>query len=110
MPTLLRVEGFRFFFFSNEGQEQPHVHVSKGDGVAKLWLVPIELAYASGLTPAELRRVRGLTRGHAATLVGRGHEGFCRLRPRCPGAPGRGHPRRAAGAPWGRGRPDPAPG
>jgi hypothetical protein len=38
MPTLLRVEGFRFFFFSNEGQEPPHVHVSKGDGVAKLWL------------------------------------------------------------------------
>src|SRR3989442_1801226 len=29
MPTLLRVEGFRFFFFSNEGQEPPHVHVSK---------------------------------------------------------------------------------
>jgi hypothetical protein len=36
MPTLLRVEGFRFFFFSNEGQEPPHVHVSKGDGLAKL--------------------------------------------------------------------------
>lgn len=38
MPTLLRVESFRFFFFSNEGQEPPHVHVSKGDGVAKVWL------------------------------------------------------------------------
>jgi len=29
MPTLLRVEGFRFFFFSNEGQEPPHVHVGR---------------------------------------------------------------------------------
>ena len=45
MPTLLRVEGFRFFFFSNEGQEPPHVHVSKDDGVAKLWLAPLQLVY-----------------------------------------------------------------
>ena len=36
MPTLLRVEGFRFFFYSNERQEPPHVHVEKGDGEAKL--------------------------------------------------------------------------
>ena len=54
------------------------MHVSKGDGVAKLWLVPIELAYASGLTPAELRRVRELTREHAATFVERWHEVFGR--------------------------------
>ncbi|MBX7115888.1 MAG: DUF4160 domain-containing protein [Myxococcaceae bacterium] len=26
MPTLLVIEGFRFFFFSNEGMEPPHVH------------------------------------------------------------------------------------
>jgi Domain of unknown function (DUF4160) len=32
MPTLLRIEGFRFFFYSSEGQEPPHVHVEKGDG------------------------------------------------------------------------------
>src|SRR2546425_13224563 len=102
MPTLLRVEGFRFFFFSNEGEEQPHVHVSKGDGVAKLWLVPIELAYASGLTPAELRRGRGLARGPAAPLVGGGDGGFWLLGPRWPGAPGLGYPRRAGRAPAGR--------
>jgi hypothetical protein len=38
MPTLLRVEGFRFFFYSNERQEPAHVHVEKGAGEAKLWL------------------------------------------------------------------------
>lgn len=26
VPTLLVIEGFRFFFFSNEGMEPPHVH------------------------------------------------------------------------------------
>ncbi|PYN83135.1 MAG: DUF4160 domain-containing protein [Candidatus Rokuibacteriota bacterium] len=78
MPTLLRIEGFRFFFFSNESQEPPHVHVSKGDGVAKLWLAPIQLTYARGLTPAELRRVRELTRDHAPTFLERWHEVFDR--------------------------------
>jgi uncharacterized protein DUF4160 len=29
MPTILRWKGFRFFFFSNEGDEPPHVHAEK---------------------------------------------------------------------------------
>jgi hypothetical protein len=32
------LEGFAFSFFSNEGFEPPHVHVTKGDGSAKFWL------------------------------------------------------------------------
>jgi len=76
MPTLLRVEGFRFFFYSNERQEPPHVHVEKGDGEAKLWLQPVELAYSNGLTPAELRRVRELVFEHQATFVERWNEHF----------------------------------
>ncbi len=43
MPTLLRIEGLR--------QEPPHVHVEKGDGEAKLWLQPVQLAYSYRLTP-----------------------------------------------------------
>ena len=31
MPTLLQTEGFRFFFYSNERLEPPHVHVEKGE-------------------------------------------------------------------------------
>ena len=27
MPTILRKNGFRFFFYSNERNEPPHVHV-----------------------------------------------------------------------------------
>ena len=76
MPTLLRAEGFRFFFYSNERQEPPHVHVEKGDGEAKLWLEPVELAYSYGLTPAELRRVRELTFEHQTEFLGRWNEHF----------------------------------
>ncbi len=38
MPTILRIEGFRFFFFSNEGREKPHVHIESGENYAKYWL------------------------------------------------------------------------
>lgn len=39
-----RIEGFSFYFFSNENNEPRHVHVRKGDGMAKFWLDPLELA------------------------------------------------------------------
>jgi hypothetical protein len=78
MPTLLRVEGFRFYFYSNERQEPPHVHVEKGGGEAKLWLQPVQLAYSYALTPAELRRVLELTFEHQAEFLERWNEHFNR--------------------------------
>lgn len=78
MPTLLRVEGFRYFFYSSERQEPPHVHVEKGAGEAKLWLQPIRFAYSYRLTPAELRRVRELTFEHQADFLERWNEYFGR--------------------------------
>lgn len=35
MPTILRAEGYRFFFFSLDRNEPPHVHVEYGDKLAK---------------------------------------------------------------------------
>jgi hypothetical protein len=40
MPTILRITGIRFFFFSNEGDEPPHIHVERAEGYAKYWLLP----------------------------------------------------------------------
>lgn len=78
MPTLLRVGGSRFFFYSSEGHEPPHIHVEKGDGEAKLWLQPVEVVYSYRLTPAELRRVQELTVEHQAVFVERWNEHFRR--------------------------------
>ncbi|HEY3354594.1 MAG TPA: DUF4160 domain-containing protein [Polyangia bacterium] len=64
MPTVLRTGGFRFFFFSNEGTEPPHVHVDSGDGYAKFWLDPVELAASVGFNARELRHVRLLVIAH----------------------------------------------
>lgn len=44
MPTVLRAAGFRFFFYSMEGDEPPHIHVEQGDSVAKFWIDPVNLA------------------------------------------------------------------
>jgi hypothetical protein len=42
MPTILRKLGFRFFFYSNENTEPPHVHIEKGEGYGKYWIDPVE--------------------------------------------------------------------
>lgn len=68
MPTVLRTEGFRVFFFSNENHEPPHVHIEHGDKVAKYWLDPVELASNQGFRAHELRRLRALVIQHRDTF------------------------------------------
>jgi Domain of unknown function (DUF4160) len=58
MPTVLKVAGFRFFFYSLENNEPPHIHVENGDRVAKYWLEPVELANSYGFRSQELNRIR----------------------------------------------------
>ena len=78
MPTLLLVDGFRFYFFSNEGTEPPHVHISKAEAIAKLWLEPVEVVYSEGFSPPELRRIRMLTEDNRVMFVDRWNEYFQR--------------------------------
>jgi hypothetical protein len=78
MPTLLQVEGFRFFFYSAERNEPPHVHVERGDAEAKFWLDPLRLAYTYRMTRAEQRRMRELVFQHQALFKERWREHFSR--------------------------------
>jgi hypothetical protein len=57
MPTVLRIKGYRFFFFSNEGAEPIDIHVEKAEGYAKLWLNPITIATNSGFSNKELKEI-----------------------------------------------------
>jgi len=36
MPTVLLINGFRFFFYSNENNEPIHIHVTKGNAEGKI--------------------------------------------------------------------------
>ena len=63
-PTVLRVRGFRFFFFSRE-EPRGHVHVQHADGEAKFWIEPtVELHANYGLKPAQLAEALTLVEEH----------------------------------------------
>lgn len=58
MPKVFEKDGFKFFFFSNEGNplEPCHVHVRKGESLAKIWLDPcVSLENSYGFNSKELR-------------------------------------------------------
>ncbi|THH37519.1 DUF4160 domain-containing protein [Neolewinella litorea] len=40
MPTVLHERGYRFHFYASDGGEPAHVHISRGNGYAKVWLEP----------------------------------------------------------------------
>lgn len=46
---------YRFYFFSNEGNEPPHIHIDKDGNTVKYWLEPVRLARRVGFTDRELR-------------------------------------------------------
>ena len=61
MPTVLRKDGLRFFFFSREGTEPRHVHVEQAERYAKFWLEPVVLLEESrGFHSPELLRIHNL--------------------------------------------------
>jgi len=68
MPTFLRIGKYRFCVFSNERNEPAHVHVEAGDGNAKFWLAPIQLAKSVGFGPRELSEIRRLIQGNCPLL------------------------------------------
>ena len=60
MPTVFRYRGYRFFFYSNEGDplEPLHIHVIKGESVAKFWVEPtVAVAQNYGMNPSELTKL-----------------------------------------------------
>jgi hypothetical protein len=64
-PTVFRIGGFRFYFFSRE-EERVHVHVHHADGEAKFWLEPrIELAQNYGMSSRRVTQAQALIRSHA---------------------------------------------
>jgi hypothetical protein len=54
VPTVARIGPYRFFFFSNEGTESPHIHVQRERRLAKLPLDPVTLVSSTGFAAHEL--------------------------------------------------------
>jgi hypothetical protein len=62
MPTVLRWKGYRFFFYSADQWEPPHIHVVSGGREAKIWLNDCGLAANIGFSPRDLNEIIGKTR------------------------------------------------
>jgi hypothetical protein len=57
MPTVFREGAFRFFFWSLDEGEPPHVHVERDECFAKFWIDPVELEYQRGFNTPDLNSI-----------------------------------------------------
>ena len=77
MPTLLSINGFRFFVYSNENNEPAHVHVLKGNSYGKIWLEPeIEIVYLEGFNSHEVKKIQELVVAHSENFKKKWYEYF----------------------------------
>lgn len=76
MPTILRIFGYRFFFYSNEGTEPPHIHIERDGCVAKFWLHPVELADSVGYRAKEINEIRQLVVENQKLIIEKWNEFF----------------------------------
>jgi len=78
MPTVLRAGPYRFFFWSNESNEGPHVHVERDDQSAKFWLEPLNLASNYGFPSHELNKIKSMVAENSALCMEKWNEHFSR--------------------------------
>ncbi len=79
MPVIFFLEGFKFFFFSNEGdpREPMHVHVRKDSNLAKFWLHPeVRLADCYGFSPKQLNKIAKIIDNRKAEIEAAWNEHF----------------------------------
>lgn len=69
MPVILRVKGFRFWFYSADLIEPPHIHIGKAGNEAKYWLAPVALARNRGFRASDLREIETILLTHQNDLL-----------------------------------------
>jgi hypothetical protein len=76
MPTVLRWGPYRAFFYSNEGNEPPHIHVRAAEREAKFWLHDMNIAANAGFPAHEIGDIVRHLRANRAALEIAWHEHF----------------------------------
>ena len=69
MPTVLRPEAYRVFFYASDRGEPAHVHVERENCIAKIWLNPVRLADSGDFGRAEIRRIEQIVADHREELL-----------------------------------------
>ncbi|MAN29084.1 MULTISPECIES: DUF4160 domain-containing protein [Mesonia] len=73
MPTVLRINGYRFFFYSNEHLP---IHIEKDEKTAKFNLQPIEIIYTRRFKASEISEIRKLVVENSEFLIQQWNEYF----------------------------------
>ena len=76
MPTVLRFEAYRFYFYSHETNEPPHIHVDRDNLSAKFWLSSVSLAKNIGFSPKELRKIQSIVEFNQQNFLEKWNEYF----------------------------------
>lgn len=79
MPTVFVRNGYRFFFFSNEQREPPHIHVERAENLAKFWITPdVVLARNTGFRTHEIAEIRRIAVENRDNILVKWYEHFSR--------------------------------
>ena len=77
MPVVLRIKGFRFFFYSDEGFEPVHIHIEKAGKRGKIWLEPeYKEEYIYDFTIGEVKDIRKIIEENIEILKNTWYENF----------------------------------
>lgn len=76
MPTVLVIGPYRFYFYSHEPNEPPHIHVDRDGFSAKFWLKKVSLAKNLGFRQYELSTLYELVTEYQKYLLNEWHEYF----------------------------------
>ena len=75
MPTIFKIDGYRFFFFSDEHTPE-HIHVEKADAYARIELSNLKVTDSYNLNSKELKKLLKLVSENKEKLQGAWNEYF----------------------------------
>lgn len=76
MPNILQDGPYRFFFYSGDRGQPPHIHVERDSRIAKFWLNPLRLARTGGLRRSDISRIERIIAEQQQGFLERWHESF----------------------------------
>jgi hypothetical protein len=70
MPVVLRVHGYKFFFYEADvAHEPPHVHVGKDGNEAKFWIDPVRVAREGRFRKSDLHDIERIIKDNLEFLL-----------------------------------------
>jgi len=75
VPTVLREDGYRFFFFSDEHLPR-HLHIEKGDSYMRIELESLKVTDSYKISSKEITKLKKITEKNKELFIGAWNEYF----------------------------------